>query len=102
MRVIKPSRIREYAREHVDASSYLMAWLRVARKADWTGLHDLRRNYPRADGVQVASGNIVTVFNVCGNKYRLITAIKYSFGRIYVLRFLTHAEYDKEKWKAEL
>jgi mRNA interferase HigB len=51
----------------------------------------------------VSSGNPVVVFNIRGNKYRLIVAIHYRpSGRVFVLRFLTHAEYDKEKWKAEL
>ena len=44
----------------------------------------------------------MTVFNICGNKYRLITAIKYRWRTVYMLRFLTHAEYDKEKWKNQL
>ena len=41
----------------------------------------------------------VTVFNVGGNKYRLIAAIHYNRQRLYVLRILTHAEYDKDRWK---
>lgn len=47
-------------------------------------------------------GNIVTVFNIGGNKYRLIVAIHYNRGLIYVLRFFTHAEYSKNAWKEVL
>jgi mRNA interferase HigB len=58
--------------------------------------------FPAADQVRVASGNPVVVFNVCGNTYRLICAIHYDTGKVFLLRFLTHAEYDKERWKGEL
>jgi len=44
----------------------------------------------------------VTVFHVCGNKYRLITAIHYNRQRVYVLRLLTHADYSKDFWKDDL
>jgi mRNA interferase HigB len=42
------------------------------------------------------------VFNICGNAYRLICAIHYNTGKVFLLRFLTHAEYDKDRWKDEL
>lgn len=44
----------------------------------------------------------MTVFNIRGNNYRLLTAISYPAGVVNVLQFLTHAEYDKEKWKKTL
>lgn len=44
----------------------------------------------------------MTVFDIGGNKYRLVTAIHYNRQLIYVLRIMTHAEYDKEKWKEQL
>ena len=52
--------------------------------------------------VRVSSGNPVVVFNVCGNTYRLICAIHYDTGKVFLLRFLTHAEYSKSRWKDEL
>jgi mRNA interferase HigB len=52
--------------------------------------------------VRVASGNPVVVFNVCGNHFRLVCAIHYNNGKVFLLRFLTHAEYDKNRWKDEL
>jgi len=52
--------------------------------------------------LRVSSGNPVVVFNVCGNTYRLICAIHYDTGKVFLLRFLTHAEYDKDRWKDEL
>ena len=58
--------------------------------------------FPSADAVKVGTGRIATIFNVCGNKYRLITAIHYNTGLIFILRFLTHAEYSKNAWKENL
>lgn len=85
-----------------DAAEALMYWLEHAERAYWENILEVRQLFSHADPVVVRSGETVTVFNVRGNRYRLITAIKYKYRIIYVLRFLTHAEYDKEKWKAEL
>ena len=64
---------------------------------------DVKRVYGhRVDFVQVKSGRTVTVFDIANNNYRLIVAIHDTSSRVYVLRFLTHAEYDEETWKEEL
>ena len=56
--------------------------------------------YPHADGVRVGAGTgTLTVFNVCGNKYRLVVRINYRFQLINIRAVLTHVEYDKGKWK---
>jgi len=102
MRVIKPGRIHDFSRAFPDAKSSLKAWLKVARKAGWQSLMDVRASYPKADGVEVDSGRAVTVFNFGENKYRLIVAMHYNTTKTYILRFLTHAEYDKEHWKRQL
>ena len=65
-------------------------------------LNEVRIAFPHADVVEVASGKPVTVFNVAGNKYRLVTAIHYNRQVVYTLRVLTHAEYSKGKWKEQL
>ena len=95
VRVIKPGTIRRYVKECPEATTPLMNWLKIARKARWQSLHDVRESFPSADGATVQSGHTVTVFNIGGNKYRLIVAINFRYAIIYVLRFLTHAEYDK-------
>jgi mRNA interferase HigB len=102
MRVIKPTTVKRHADDHPDAAEALMNWLETAERADWRSIVDVRRTYPHADSVEVASGNTVTVFNIRGNRYRLIVSIKYRWAMVYVLRFLTHAEYDTAKWKDEL
>ena len=77
-------------------------WYRHLRPAEWESIQDARRIYRHADAVTVASGNTVTVFNIGGNKYRLIAAIHYNRQRVYVLRILRHAEYSKGAWKDTL
>jgi mRNA interferase HigB len=102
MPIITRKRLLEFAKVHPDAAEPLQKWERVVHTAKWQDIADVHRIYPHADGVQVASGNTVTVFNVKGNKYRLIAAIHYNRQRVYVLRLLRHSEYSKELWKKSL
>lgn len=102
MRIIAERWLRDAAEAHPKAAGYLAHWQAVVKSADWRSLADVRQHYPSADGVRVASGKTVVVFNVCGNTYRLITAIHYNTQSVFMLRFLTHADYDKERWKDEL
>src|SRR5438876_503269 len=102
MRVITRKRLREFAETHPDAVEPLQKWYRHVRQATWGSLQDVRRVYPPADAVTVASGGTVTVFNLCGNKYRLIVAIHFNRQRVYILRLLRHAEYSKGRWKETL
>jgi len=83
--------------KHRDAADWLDAWWVMANKARWTKLDEVRSDYPATDQV----GGCL-VFDVKGNTYRLICGVVYAGmcrGRLYVKHFLTHAEYDKEKWK---
>ena len=72
------------------------------RTGQWNNIIDLRRTFPSADAVLVASGRPVIVFNIAGNRYRLVTAIHFNTKFVYVLRFLTHAEYSQDSWKDQL
>ena len=102
MRIIKETFLVEAARRHPKAAKYLNAWRVIVRQAQWQNLAEVRRVYGSADSVTVESERTVVVFNVCGNAYRLIVAIHYNSQIVYTLRFLTHAEYSKNKWKEEL
>ena len=101
-RVISVKRLREFWRRHPDAEAPLRDWYRVASKATWRHLQAVRADYPHADGAAVASGRIVTVFNIGGNKFRLVVDILYRVQVIYVCTVLTHAEYSKNQWKDQL
>ena len=99
MRVISLKRLRSFWARHPDAEEPLRLWYRVARGAEWRSLQDVRRTYPHADGVRVPGNGTLTVFNIGGNKYRLVARIRYDYGLINVRCVLTHAEYDRGAWK---
>ena len=109
MRIVTLERIAGYIKEFAVASGALIHWLDVAKIAEWEHLEDIREVFPSADGVEVNSGAIVIVFNLKNNDYRLIASIKYQVpgdekrkGKVNVHYFMTHAEYDKNKWKRTL
>lgn len=102
MRIITSTRLRTYWTHHPHAKSSLEHWLALTRAAEWFHFPDVRRTFPGADLVIVSSGRTVVIFNIGGNKYRLITAIHYNTRKVFVLRFLTHAEYDSQGWKEDL
>jgi mRNA interferase HigB len=92
--VISRKKLKEAAAKHPSVGTALDTWFRVAKKARWKKLDEVRKTYPTADSV-----NPYTVFNVKGNRFRLVTEINYERGRIYIRHVLTHAEHDKGKWK---
>lgn len=94
--------MKEWAAQFPDAAESLAAWLRNSEHAEWHNLSEVRQVYPHADPVEVASGRTVVVFNIRGNRYRLVAAIHYNRQIVYTLRFMTHAEYSKERWKDTL
>jgi mRNA interferase HigB len=97
MHIIARRAIYEAKQRYPKASSWLDAWWAVASKAAWTRLTDVRDVYPDVDEV----GQCL-VFNACGNDYRLICRMTYANrwadGTLLVKHFLTHADYDKNKW----
>ena len=96
MNVISFRTIREFTLTHRDAGSSLKAWYTTVKKSRWRNLADLKEVYPAADLVAR-----YTVFNIKGNKYRLITRIVYRSQTVFIVAILTHAEYDLGKWKDE-
>ena len=94
MHILSLSRLREFWARHPDAEASLRSWYRVVKQARWQRFTDVRAHYGSVDQV-----GKFTVFNIAGNKYRLITVIHFNTGRVYVRRVLTHAEYDRGTWK---
>ena len=94
MHVISRKKLKEAARRHPELEPALDAWFRIAKRALWQNLADVRKTFASADSVEKW-----TVFNIKGNKYRLITEMNYRFRRIYIRHVLSHAQYDQEKWK---
>jgi mRNA interferase HigB len=102
VRVIAPSALRSWSGVHPDAAASLAGWLRVIEARDFAHFAELRMVWPNADQVEVRSGRTVTVFNIRGNRYRLLTALHYRGSRCYLLRFMSHEAYDLARWKDEL
>ncbi|ALG69500.1 type II toxin-antitoxin system HigB family toxin [Beggiatoa leptomitoformis] len=96
MRVISHKKIRDFYEQHPTVKSSLEAFYNIIKYTDFDSFNDLRKTFPSADIV-----NKCTVFNVGGNKVRVIAAIHYNKHRIYIKWVLTHEEYDKNSWKKE-
>ncbi len=94
MNVISKRCLFEKAAKHPDAKVALQYWFDVARQADWSCLEDIRQTYPATDMV-----GVLAIFNIRGNRYRLVVRMSFRRRRIYIKEFLTHAEYDKGTWK---
>ncbi|MGD0138814.1 MAG: type II toxin-antitoxin system HigB family toxin [Tepidisphaeraceae bacterium] len=99
MRLIGQDVLSKAIRKHADAKKWLQAWSATVEDATWQNLGDVRTDYPSADGVNLKNQIVVTVFNVKGNEYRLLTNVNYRAQIVLVLEFLTHGEYDKDRWK---
>lgn len=89
-------------REHPEAVASLQTWLNITKREQWTTFTQLKTAFPKADLVRVHSGSSVVVFNIAHNRYRLIAGVHFNNGRVFVLKFLTHKEYDRDQWKDEL
>ncbi|HLW68824.1 MAG TPA: type II toxin-antitoxin system HigB family toxin, partial [Gemmataceae bacterium] len=96
MWVVSLKRLRAFWAIHPRAEAPLRGWYTVTSAADWQSFADLRGMFPSADLV----GNC-TVFNIGGNKFRLIARVLYLSHKVYVLRVMTHQEYDHEDWPTQ-
>jgi mRNA interferase HigB len=94
MRVIKRGALVQFCQLHPDAQVSLESWYAVVRKANWTTPAEMKQVYGNADLVGRR-----TVFNIAGNKYRLVGRVNYIAQIVFVLKLLTQAEYDKGTWK---
>ena len=96
MHVISRKKLREFWDEHPKARLPLEAWYQVAKHAEWTNFAEVRQSFNATDQV-----GRFTVFDIGGNKYRLIAVIHFNRGKLFVRHVLTHKEYDDGKWKSE-
>lgn len=94
MHIITRKRLVGFARTHPDARTPLHTWFTIVRKTDYASFANLRITFPSVDQV-----GRFTIFNIGGNKFRLIAAIHYNRKKIYIRHVLTHAEYDRGTWR---
>jgi mRNA interferase HigB len=91
MRVISRKKLREFWEQHPDTRQALQTWYTDTKQADWKTPADIKSVYRNASFV----ANNRVVFNIQGNKYRLVVAIQYQYGIVYIRFIGTHQEYDK-------
>jgi mRNA interferase HigB len=94
LRVISRKRLREFWTRHADAEDPLKTWFGVSKRARWNNLVKVQHTY---SSVEAVGGH--AAFNIKGNTYRLIAKIEYRLHIIFIKDVLTHAEYDKDRWK---
>jgi mRNA interferase HigB len=100
MRVVSKARLKKFweSPNHTDSEDPLRAWYTHVndRTIAWQSWGDVKAEFGSASHV----GNCV-IFNIGGNKYRLVTRILYPSQKVFILKVMTHKEYDQDRWKKE-
>ncbi|MEN8231013.1 MAG: type II toxin-antitoxin system HigB family toxin [Bacteroidota bacterium] len=91
MRVISYSYVREFIKKHPDSSIALRSWYRKMKRKRAVSIHELKRAFPGVDYI----GNKRFVFNIKGNKYRVVALILFGPQKAFIRYIGTHADYDK-------
>ena len=91
MRIISRKALREFWEHHTDARQALQSWYSDVKQTQWSSPSDMREMYRNAS---IVANNRV-VFNIKGDRYRIVVAVNYEFGIVYIRFVGTHTEYDK-------
>jgi mRNA interferase HigB len=91
MRIISRKKLREFWERHPDARASLEAWFADVKQAEWKTPNDIKTVYRNAS--IIANNRII--FNIKGNKYRLIVVVQYTYQLVYIRFVGTHEEYDE-------
>ncbi|WP_423223325.1 type II toxin-antitoxin system HigB family toxin [Candidatus Amarolinea aalborgensis] len=94
MHIISRKTLREFWERYPDSEGPLLRWYKIIERSEYSSFTALRATFPSADLV----GDLV-VFNIGGNKYRLIASVHFNRGKVYVRHILTHSDYDRGEWK---
>jgi mRNA interferase HigB len=95
MHVVSHKAIRIFCEKHPHARSALDHWYRVAKRATWSSFADVKQSFNTADFLAPH-----VVFDIGGNKYRLIAEMNFTRRVLFIRRILTHKEYVKGAWKS--
>jgi mRNA interferase HigB len=96
MKLISNSALVRFAQIHPESTTVLRGWRKVIEKNSFQNWSELKNTFNSVDKV-----DDLTVFNVGGNKYRIIAFIRFVRQIIYIKAVLTHNDYDKGQWKNE-
>jgi len=90
MRIIAISHLRAFWEQYPDAEQPLLAWIDEAKKANWSSPAEIKAQYRSASILKSRR----VVFNIKGNDYRIVTAVAYRYGAVYIKFVGTHRQYD--------
>ena len=94
MHIITRKTLIQFWEKYSDSRTALIRWFKIVQKTEFGSFAELRATFPSTDKL----GHWV-IFNIGGNKYRLIASIHFNRGKVYIRHVLTHAEYDRGDWK---
>lgn len=94
MKLVGLLKLEEFKQTHADSRRPLDSWRKEVEDAKWDGPHDIKMRYPSASFL----ANNLVIFNIKGNKYRLVIKAKYRNGVVMIDWIGTHAEYDKKNF----
>ncbi len=94
MEILNSRVIKQFISEHADAEAPLNDWVTKTRAAEWKNNADVHKTFNNADHL----GEQKFIFNIGGNNFRLAAMVWVFQERVYILKIMTHAEYDKEKF----
>jgi mRNA interferase HigB len=94
VQIIGTAKLDEFAWKHARARKSLANWEKVVRAAAWKNSEDVKQTFNSVD-----YDDPWTIFNIAGNNLRLIALVDFKKQLVLVTDVMTHAEYDKERWK---
>ncbi|MDD5459360.1 MAG: type II toxin-antitoxin system HigB family toxin [Phycisphaerae bacterium] len=101
MIVVGKDKLIKFFKKHSDAKSPVLRWLKTVEQSSWTSFAELKRTFGPADMLSGGERSYI-IFNIGGNKYRLVTAINFKGQLVIIEIAMTHAEYSKDLWKGRL
>jgi mRNA interferase HigB len=98
MKIVNQEKIDKFVRKHADARESFKRWRELTEAATWHSHEDMKKTFQSANKYKACA-----IFDIGGNKYRLIAKINYAIDIqiVNVREVMTHAEYDKDKWKSD-
>jgi len=94
MHIISRKALQRFWKQYPESKNTLSRWFKAMQKSTFNNFSELRAAFPTADIV----GDLI-IFNISGNKYRLVVSIHFNRNKVYIRNVLTHGEYDKGDWK---
>ncbi|MEB3310863.1 MAG: type II toxin-antitoxin system HigB family toxin [Snowella sp.] len=94
MHIISRKILRQFSEKNPDSETALIRWYKLIKLSNFKSFEELCSVFPSADLVDK-----LIVFNIGGNKYRLIASIHFNRQKVYIRNILTHSEYDRGTWK---